>query len=182
MDAKTLATCTGATAIRADAWALPITSAMSMYQINTPARQAAFLAQIGYESGGMNWTTELWEPTDAQKEYEPPSAKASQLGNTQPGDGYLFRGRGLIQITGRANYDAVGRALCLDCTANPALLTQPEWAAQSAAWWWSMHGLNALADADNYEAITRAINGGLTGYVGRCTLWAQAKQALGVSV
>lgn len=180
MDAETLATCTGATAARADAWALPITSAMSVYQINTPTRQAAFLAQIGHESGGMNWTTELWGPTEAQKEYEPPSAKASQLGNTQPGDGYLFRGRGPIQITGRANYDTVGRALCLDCTANPALLAQPEWAAQSAAWWWQAHGLNELADAGSFKQITQVINGALNGEADRERLWAAAKQALGV--
>lgn len=182
MDATTLAACTGATAAHAEAWATPISSAMSMYQIETPARQAAFLAQIGHESGGMNWTHELWGPTDAQKAYEPPSSKATQLGNTQPGDGYLFRGRGLIQITGRANYDAVGRALCLDCTAHPDLLSSdPSWAAQSAAWWWQQRGLNELADAGNFEAITRRINGGLNGQENRLRLWALAKQALGVS-
>lgn len=181
MDAETLAACTGATMTRASSWTLPITSAMSQYQIDSPARQAAFLAQIGHESGGMNWTTELWGPTDAQKLYEPPSAKATELGNTQSGDGYLFRGRGLIQITGRANYNAVGDALCLNCTANPALLASPEWAALSAAWWWQTHGLNELADAGNFQQITRVINGGLTGEADREHLWAAAKQALGVS-
>lgn len=181
MDAETLAACTGATMTRASSWTLPITSAMSQYQIDSPARQAAFLAQIGHESGGMNWTTELWGPTDAQKLYEPPSAKATELGNTQSGDGYLFRGRGLIQITGRANYNAVGDALCLNCTANPALLASPEWAALSAAWWWRTHGLNELADAGNFPQITHVINGGLTGEADRERLWAAAKQTLGVS-
>lgn len=180
MEAEMLATCTGATVARADAWLLPITSAMSMYGITTPARQAAFLAQIGHESGGMTWTTELWGPTDAQKGYEPPSEKATELGNTQAGDGFLFRGRGLIQITGRANYNAVGDALCLDCTNKPGLLAQPEWAAQSAAWWWQQHGLNELADAGDFENITRRINGGTMGEQDRERLWNAAKQALGV--
>lgn len=181
MDANTLAACTGSSASRAAAWLSPITSAMDMYQINTPKRQAAFLAQIGHESGGMNWTHELWGPTDAQKSYEPPSSKATQLGNTQPGDGLRFRGRGLLQITGRANYDAVGRALCLDCTSNPDLLSDPNWASQSAAWWWQQHGLNELADAGDFQSITRRINGGLNGYDDRLRLWAASKQALGVS-
>lgn len=181
MDANTLAACTGSGDARAAAWLAPITAAMDMYQINTPARQAAFLAQIGHESGGMNWTHELWGPTSAQKAYEPPSPKATALGNTQQGDGFRFRGRGLIQITGRANYDAVGQALCLDCTNQPDMLTQPEWAAQSAAWWWQKHGLNEIADAGDFETITRRINGGLNGYDDRLRLWDAAKQALGVS-
>lgn len=179
MDANTLAACTGSGATRAAAWLSPITAAMDIYQINTPARQAAFLAQIGHESGGMNWTHELWGPTSAQKAYEPPSPKATTLGNTQLGDGFRFRGRGLIQITGRANYDAVGRALCLDCTNNPDLLILPEWASESAAWWWQQHGLNELADAGNFEKITHVINGGLNGYDDRIRRWNIAKQALG---
>jgi len=154
---------------------------MANYQIDSPERQAAFCAQIGHESGGLQWVTEIWGPTDAQKLYEPPSAKATELGNTQPGDGFLFRGRGFIQITGRANYDQVGDALCLDCTNNPDLLASDEWAPVSAAWWWATHGLNALADEGDFMQITKVINGGLTGYADRCTLWAAAKHALGVS-
>ncbi len=181
MNPETLSVCTGATQTRAQAWALPITSAMSQYQIDSPVRQAAFLAQIGHESGGMNWTSELWGPTAQQDKYEPPSELATELGNTQPGDGKLFRGRGLIMITGRANYAAVGQSLCLDCTNNPDLLSQPEWAALSAAWWWQTHRLNELADAGNFQQITRVINGGLTGEADRERLWTAAKQALGVS-
>lgn len=181
MDAATISACTGATASSAAQWAIPVTNAMSLYQIDTGARQAAFLAQIGHESGGLHWTTEIWGPTAAQKLYEPPSAKATELGNTQHGDGYLFRGRGFIQITGRANYQAIADALCLDCIANPDLLASDEWCPVSAAWWWQTHNLNALADASNFEQITRVINGGLNGYADRLALWAKAKTALGVS-
>jgi putative chitinase len=181
IDAETLATCTGATPSRAAAWTLPISSAMDQYQIDSPARQAAFLSQIGHESGGLNWTAELWGPTAQQLKYEPPSELAAELGNTDKGDGSLFRGRGLIMITGRANYTTVADALCLDCLNNPAMLAAPEWAAMSAAWWWSMHGLNALADAGNFQQITRVINGGLTGEADRERLWGDAKQALGVA-
>lgn len=180
MDAATLSTCTGATASRAAQYADYLTAAMDLYAIDSPARQAAFLAQIGHESGGLHWVTELWGPTPDQSRYEPPSAKATELGNTQPGDGFLFRGRGFIQITGRANYDAVGDGLCLDCTTNPDLLASDQYAPVSAAWWWSSHGLNALADEGDFLTITRVINGGTNGLPDRMALWAKAKQALGV--
>lgn len=149
---------------------------MAQYAINTPARQAAFLAQIGYESGHLAYTTEIWGPTAAQIGYE----GRADLGNTQPGDGSLFRGRTFIMVTGRANYDAVGAALCLDCVNQPEMLADPQWAITVPAWWWAQHGLNELADAGNFEQITRVINGGLTGLAGRQALWQTAKQALGV--
>lgn len=179
MDSKTLAVCLGADPSKAADWLDDIQFAMQVYDITTPVRQAAFLAQTGHETGGLKWIEELWGPTDSQKRYEPPSELATQLGNTQPGDGKKYRGRGLIQITGRANYDAVGRALCLDCTNNPDLLILPEWASESSAWWWQQHGLNELADASNFEKITRVINGGLNGYDDRIRRWNIAKQALG---
>jgi putative chitinase len=180
LDAPTLASCTGATLMNATKFMQPINFAMQLYEINTPERQAAFLAQIGEESGSLVYTTELWGPTEAQKEYEPPSSMATHLGNTEPGDGFKFRGRGLIQITGRANYAAVGQALCLDCTNKPDLLAEPDWAAESAAWWWNTHGLNELADGGNFPQITRVINGALTGEAQRESLWSRAKEALGV--
>lgn len=174
MNVQQLAAATGATTVRASRWLAPITAAMAEYGITTPARQAAFLAQVGHESGGLRWTVERWGPTPAQTRYE----GRSDLGNTQPGDGYRYRGRGLIQITGRANYAAAGKALGYDLIADPDALAEPDLAAASAAWWWSAHGLNSLADADNYAAITRRINGGLTGQADRLARWAAAKQAL----
>lgn len=88
---------------------------------------------------------------------------AENLGNTQPGDGWKFRGRSLIQVTGRANYRACGAALGLDLEKNPELLERPEHAARAAAWFWTSKGLNQLADNDNIVGITRRINGGTNG-------------------
>jgi putative chitinase len=163
----------------ADQWIEPLQFAMAVHLINTPDRQAAFLAQTGHETGGLKWLTELWGPTEAQKAYELPNSKALSLGNIKPGDGFRYRGRGLIQITGRTNYSAVGIALCLDCINDPDLLAEPEWASQSAAWWWEGRGLNELADAGDFKEITKIINGGLNGYDDRVRRWNIAKQALG---
>jgi putative chitinase len=171
-----LRACTGATAARAGSYASPLTFAMDEYQINTPPRQAAFLSQVGHESGRLAYTKEIWGPTDAQRGYE----GRIDLGNVLTGDGEKFLGRGFIQITGRGNYQDVADALCVDCINHPELLELPSWAAQSAAWWWKRHGLNDLADQGAYEAISRRINGGLNGYDDRVALWTAAKFALGV--
>jgi putative chitinase len=138
------------------------------------ARLAAFIAQIGHESGGLHWLVELWGPTPAQARYE----GREDLGNTEPGDGFKYRGRGLIQITGRANYQACGDALATDLIESPELLSEPDMAVRSAMWFWQLHGLNELADAGNFERITRRINGGLNGQAERLALWADAKEAL----
>lgn len=96
MNAQELARATGARIDRATAYLQAIEEAMGEFQIDTPERQAAFLAQIGHESGGLHWLVELWGPTPAQERYE----HRADLGNTRPGDGYRFRGRGLIQTRG----------------------------------------------------------------------------------
>ncbi|HEY6019889.1 MAG TPA: glycoside hydrolase family 19 protein [Candidatus Paceibacterota bacterium] len=162
--------------MRATTWLHPIVDAMTEFAINTPARQAAFLAQIGHESGGLKYTRELWGPTPAQRRYE----GRVDLGNTIPGDGYKYRGRGFIQITGRSNYAEAGKALHVDLVAHPEILEDPEMCAISAAWWWKAHGLNELADAGDFPSITRKINGGMNGYADRFALWEAAKTALGV--
>ena len=169
---------------RAAVFAPHLDAACGAYQINTPARLAAFLAQIGHESGALRHTTEVWGPTDAQKRYE----GRADLGNTQPGDGSLFRGHGLIQTTGRANHRSVRDRLrarghdAPDFEAAPHLLSEPQWAAWSAADYWDMRGLNALADAGNFEGITRKINGGLNGQADRLRRWEMAKTALDAGV
>lgn len=147
---------------------------MAEYDISTPARQAAFLAQVGHESGGLHWLVELWGPTATQLRYE----TRYDLGNTEPGDGFKFRGRGLIQLTGRANYQKAGEALGVDLIAQPELLGESELASRSAGWFWKSHGCNELADAGNFEAVTKRINGGLNGYPERLGLWAAAKAVL----
>ena len=159
---------------RAGVFVPALNRAMQRYQINSPVRQAAFLAQIGHESGQLRYTREIWGPTRAQNGYE----GRKDLGNVEPGDGKRFMGRGLIQITGRENYRTAGAAIGLPLLDQPELLEQAEWAATSAAWWWANHGLNELADAGKFEQITRVINGGLNGQADRAALWEKAKAVL----
>lgn len=164
----------GVRADRANEWAPWIEAAMDKYEINTPRRQASFLAQILHESGMMRWLTELWGPTPAQSRYE----GRIDLGNVQPGDGYKYLGRGLLQVTGRDNYRRMGAILGLDLEASPELLAEPAYAALSAAIFWDSHGLNTLADADDQLAICRRINGGKNGLAERVALYAAATEAL----
>jgi putative chitinase len=166
------------TQARATVWAPILSAACALHGIDSPARLAGFVSQVAHESGRLVYVSELWGPTPAQARYE----GRADLGNTQPGDGGRFRGRGLIQVTGRANYRKAAAALGIDCETRPELLALPEHAAASAAWFWSSHGLNALADKgtdDAFAAITRKINGGLNGIIDRRQLWAMAKNALG---
>ena len=151
-----------------------LNTAMSKYGIVTVPRIAAFIAQVGHESGQLRYVREIWGPTAQQAGYE----GRGDLGNTVRGDGSKFRGRGLIQITGRANYAACGEALAMDLLSHPELLEQPQHAAMSAAWFWSVKGLNDLADRDQFLTITRRINGGLTGVDDRIALWKTALKVL----
>ena len=155
-----------------------INATCDKFQINTPIRQLCFLAQVGHESGSLFFTEEL----ASGAAYE----GRKSLGNTQPGDGIRFKGRGLIQITGRANYKAIGDALAVDLIKNPTLLggknvnkCTPDQlinAAMSAGWFWNSRKLNDIADKiniskpidtgtnlDNFVLITKKINGGTNG-------------------
>ncbi len=102
----------------------------------------------------------------------------ARMRNTAPGDGWRYRGRGLIQVTGMTNYLNAGAALGLDLVAQPELLVRPEHAAMSAAWFWSVKGLNELADAGLFDMITRKINGGLNDQAERLALRDRAVQVL----
>lgn len=150
----------------------PLNAAMAEFGITTAARQAAFLAQVGHESGQLRYAREL-ASGDA---YE----GRADLGNTQPGDGPRYRGRGLIQITGRANYLACSLALFADdrLLAQPELLEQPDYACRSAAWYWQQRKLSALADVASFDEITQRINGGQNGRADRRKLWLAARQVL----
>ena len=169
-----LALATGARIDRATEWLPSIEQAMAEFSIDNRLRQAAFLAQIGHESGGLHWLVELWGPTEAQRSYE----GRKDLGNTQPGDGYRFRGRGLLQTTGRANYATVGDYLGVDLTSHPEWLAEPQYAARSAGWYWHNKALNDLADKRNFVRITRLINGGTNGLEERYKLYYAALNAL----
>ena len=151
-----------------------LNAAMNRYQITGIKRVAAFIAQIGHESGQFLYVKEIWGPTKAQAKYE----GRADLGNTAKGDGSKYRGRGLIQITGRANYIACGEALDLDLIKQPELLEKPQHACMSAAWFWASRGLNTLADAGKFDTITRRINGGQNGAADRQALYARALKVL----
>jgi putative chitinase len=157
-----------------------LNTAMSHRNINTPKRIAAFLAQVGHESGQLQYVRELGSPQYLSK-YDT-GTLAIRLGNTpEPdGDGQKYRGRGLIQITGRNNYRQCSLGLFGDerLLALPEMLEQPQWAAESAAWFWEQNGLNELADRDQFNSITRRINGGLNGLQDRLELWARARAVL----
>ena len=160
-----------------------LNAAMTRRQISSPKRQAAFLAQLGHESGQLQYVRELGGEQYLSK-YDTGSL-AAKLGNTPEtdGDGQRYRGRGLIQITGRNNYLRCSLALFGNerLLRTPELLELPQWAAESAAWFWWIRELNVLADRDEFEAITRKINGGLNGLADRLELWGRARAVLCVS-
>lgn len=160
MTPQTLADAMSIPLARAAKWADALTAAMAGGQINTRLRIAAFLAQIGHESGSLVYSKELGGPSYFAK-YD----GRKDLGNTQPGDGAKFCGRGLIQVTGRANYQKASQALFGDdrLLKTPELLEQPEWAAKSAVWFWTTRNLNNLADGAQFTDLTKKINGGTNG-------------------
>jgi putative chitinase len=155
---------------RAAAFLAPLNAAMLEFGITTPARQASFLSQVGHESGQLRYVREL----ASGQVYE----GRADLGNTQRGDGVRFRGRGLLQVTGRTNYAACGKALGLDLLAQPDLIEQTVNACRSAGWFWQTRGLNALADAGDQERVTRRINGGVNGLAERLALYQAARKVL----
>ena len=152
-----------------------LNNAMATYEINTVPRETAFLAQIAHESGSFRYVRELWGPTEQQARYE----GRKDLGNTEPGDGKRFMGRGLIQVTGRGNYARCGEALGLNLLAHPELLEMPENACNSAGWFWKSHGCNEIADSGDFVKLTRRINGGTNGIADRVAYLDRAVAAIG---
>lgn len=165
---------------QAGVFASALSLAMDRYQINTRLRMSAFIAQVGHESGQFRYVRELGGDQYLSK-YDT-GTLAARLGNTPEadGDGQKYRGRGLIQITGRDNYLACSKALFGDdrLLRTPELLEQAEWACKSAAWFWNSRNLNALADVGDFKAITRRINGGLNGLAERLAFYKRAKAVL----
>lgn len=148
----------------------PIFDSMSRYEINTPARVAAFIAQVAHESGSFRYVKEI----ASGQAYE----GRVDLGNTLAGDGVRFKGRGFIQVTGRANYTEVEKDLGIDCINHPELLETPENACLTAGWFWNKRKLNILADKKDFIAITKRINGGLTGFDDRNRFYVKALDVL----
>lgn len=156
----------------------PLNATMFEFEIDTPLRMASFLAQIGHESGQLRYVKELasGEAYEGRKD----------LGNTEVGDGVKFKGRGLIQITGRANYTAILHDLGIDCVRHPSLLEQPVNACRVSGWYWDKHNLNALADRSDQLGISGTINCGrasvpatrINGLADRLGLFERAKEVL----
>lgn len=152
-----------------------LNATMEEYAISSPSQQCMFLAQVMHESGACRYVKEL----ASGAAYE----GRKDLGNTQPGDGVKFKGRGLIQITGRANYTKLGEAFDLDLISHPELLETPALAAKSAGWFWNSRRLNDTS-ATNSEAafliVTKRINGGTNGLEDRTAYWNRAKKVFGI--
>ena len=153
---------------RLDAMLPYLLDGMKKYSINTKLRENHFIAQLAHESGEFRYMEEL----ASGAAYE----GRKDLGNTEKGDGVKFKGRGLIQLTGRANYAAIGKGLCVDFISDPELLETPQYAALSACWFWNSRGLNVLADADDILRITKKINGGTNGLAQRQMYLDRAKK------
>jgi putative chitinase len=149
--------------------------AMDRYAINTPPRESAFLAQLAHESGGLHY----WEEIASGSAYE----GRIDLGNTKPGDGRKYKGRGPIQLTGRVNYRKAGAALGLNLEDAPEQVATNSIGCLVAAWYWADKKLNEIADEaseDAFRRITRRINGGYNGWQDRLTYYKRARVAYGM--
>ncbi|MBC2668764.1 glycoside hydrolase family 19 protein [Novosphingobium piscinae] len=137
----------------------------------TAARICNFVGQAAHECNRFRNMREIWGPTPAQVRYE----GRADLGNTRPGDGRRYLGRGIFQLTGRANYRQIGNAIGIDLESNPELAETPDVAVQTAAFFWRTRNLNLVADKGEEDRITRLINGGTNGIADRRQLVARAK-------
>jgi len=165
---------------QAGVFASALNLAMDRFQINTRLRMAAFIAQVGHESGQFRYLKELGGDQYLSKYDTGPLSK--RLGNTPEADrdGQKYCGRGLIQVTGHDNYLACSKALFGNdrLLRTPELLEQAEWAAKSAAWFWSSRNLNGLADAGDFAGVTKRINGGINGLAARQAFYETALKVL----
>lgn len=182
-----------------DKWLEPLNTTFQKYNISTPKREAAFIGQCSVESANftriqenLNYSAQrlmqVWPSRFPNISMAQPYANnpeklanfvyAGRMGNLQDGDGWKFHGRGLIQLTGRENYANCGSSIGVDIIDNPDLLLTPKYATLSAGWFWNKHGLNLLADAQEYGTMTRRINGGTTGLDERIAKITKALQVL----
>lgn len=158
----------------------PLGTAMAVHApahgiTGTAVRLANFLGQACHETGAFRFLREVWGPTEAQRRYE----GRADLGNTVAGDGYRYRGRGIFQLTGRANYREIGAAIGQPLEASPELAERPDIAVLTACRFWQSRGLNALADQGLEDTITRRVNGGTNGIAERRKLVARMRGLLG---
>jgi putative chitinase len=180
-------------------WLEPLLDTFKKYNISTTARQAAFIGQCAHESGNfktlqenLNYSAEglmkTWPSRFPTKEIADQYARQpikiagkvynGRMGNTSEEEASKYMGRGLIQLTGKEMYINCGAGLGVDLVSNPELLLTPQYACLSAGWFWNKKGLNDLADSEDFETMTKRINGGLIGLDDRKAKIAKAKQAL----
>ena len=183
-------------------WLNPLKDTFDKYDISTPKRQAAFIGQCQHESNNFKtleenldykpealmrvWPSRFPDLPTAMKYAHNPEKIANKVyggrmgnGVEETGDGWKYHGRGLIQLTGKENYANCGSGINVDLLSNPNLLTIPEYAALSAGWFWGKRGLNSLADSQDYETMTKRINGGIIGLDDRKAKIAKAISVLG---
>ena len=181
-------------------WLQPLLDTFIKYNISTTQRQASFIGQCQHESnnfrtleenlhysadGLMRTWPSRFPSADVAQQYANNPEKiankvyAGRMGNTEEGDGWKYHGRGVIQLTGRENYERCGTAISADLINQPQLLVEPHYAAMSAGWFWNRAGLNALADSKDYDTMTKRINGGLNGQDDRKAKIAKAISVLG---
>ena len=159
-------------------WLFPLNESCVLAEITTREQAAGYLAQLGHESGCLRYTEEIWG-TAQQLKYELPHKLAKTLGNTQVGDGLRYKGRGLLQITGRANYRdcTLGLRKYLknvpDFELEPNLLATREYAALSCGLYWRTHKLNLYVNRYDFVGLTKKINGGTNGLAHRQSLYVQ---------
>jgi len=192
-----------ATAANVALFVEPINAACSEFDISNAWRLAAFIAQVGHESGNLRYVKEnlnysaeglckvfpkYFNASTAAHYGRNPEAIANKVyanrmgnGPEESGDGWRFRGRGLIQLTGHDNYVQCGNGLGVDLTQYPDYLESPEGAARSAGWFWHSRGLNALADVGDMKTMTKKINGGFIGLEDRIKHYNHALQVFGGS-
>jgi len=186
MNAEQLAQALKITPIKAEEWIDAINETFDRFDINTPERQACFLGQCAHESGGftalkenLNYSaeglTKVWPKRFTSLEVAQPYHRnpekiankvyADRMGNgdESSGEGFKYRGRGLIQLTGKDNYKACGDALGVDLVEEPDLVSTPQYAALSAGWFWDKNKLNQFADSNDMTTLTKRINGGTHG-------------------
>ena len=183
-------------------WLEPLNAAFAKYDISTPARQASFIGQCSHESGNFRILEEnlhysatalmrVWPSRfpnlevanqfagNAEKIANKVYAGRMGNGDEESGDGWKYHGRGLIQLTGKDNYANCGSSLSVDLLGNPDMLLDPKYAALSAGWFWGKKGLNSLADSQDYDTMTKRINGGIIGLSDRKEKITKAISVLG---
>lgn len=198
---QTLSAATGCGLLRAGLYAQPLTLAMQKWGITTPLRQAAFLGQIAHESSNFSRLEEdlhyrtperlmaVWPKRFKTVESALPYVKnpeklaelvyQNRMENDVPGEAFLYRGRGLKQLTGEANYLAYSMEADNEALTRPDILLQPHYAADSAGWFWHRNGCNSFADKRDWKGLTRRINGGETGLDDRVARTEKALRVLG---